>query len=49
MAFVCWNRFLDITEAIEENDKSVLIDNIDFQDTDLPSDIALSINNVEVL
>lgn len=40
MAFVCWNRFLDISEAIEESDASML-ENVDFQHTDVPFDVPL--------
>ena len=40
MAFVCWNRFLDISEAIEEGDLSSL-ENTDFENTDVPFDIEL--------
>lgn len=29
MAFVCWNRYLDLSEAIEEGDTSML-ENADF-------------------
>jgi intraflagellar transport protein 172 len=48
MAFVCWNRFLDLTEAIDENDASGLMENIDFQNTDVPFNINLSAQNVDV-
>jgi intraflagellar transport protein 172 len=47
MAFVCWNRFLDLCEAIQEQDVSML-DNSDFQDTDIPSDILLPTRAVAV-
>jgi intraflagellar transport protein 172 len=40
MAFVCWNRLLDLTEAIEEGDLSML-ENADFEGTDVPFDIPL--------
>jgi intraflagellar transport protein 172 len=40
MAFVCWNRFLDICEAIEENDPS-LLDSTDFENTDIPLTVPL--------
>ncbi|KAJ3253804.1 hypothetical protein HK103_005291 [Boothiomyces macroporosus] len=40
MAFVCWNRYLDLTEAIEEGDLS-LIENTDFINTDVPFDVEL--------
>ncbi|TPX36361.1 hypothetical protein SmJEL517_g01621 [Synchytrium microbalum] len=40
MAFVCWNRFLDIVEAIESGDSSVL-ENADFADTDVPFDFKM--------
>ena len=35
MAFICLNRFLDITEAIEEEDSGML-ENTDFENTDVP-------------
>ncbi|XP_070555163.1 intraflagellar transport protein 172 homolog [Ptychodera flava] len=40
MAFVFLNRFLDLTEAIEEGSLDML-DNSDFQDTDIPFEIPL--------
>ncbi|TPX43982.1 hypothetical protein SeMB42_g04483 [Synchytrium endobioticum] len=40
MAFVCWNRFLDILEAVESGDSSV-IENADFADTDIPFDFKI--------
>lgn len=40
MTFVCWNRLLDLTEAIEEGDISMM-ENVDFQNTDVPFDIDL--------
>ena len=40
MAFVCWNRFLDISDAIEEGD-ATMIDNADFAKTDVPYDVDL--------
>lgn len=40
MAFICWNRFLDLSEAIEEHDASML-ENADFENTDVPFDIEL--------
>ncbi|KAJ3338128.1 hypothetical protein HDU91_001310, partial [Kappamyces sp. JEL0680] len=47
MAFVCWNRFLDLTEAIEEKDSSLLMENLDFQNTDVPFEVNLPTRNVE--
>ncbi|KAI8903741.1 hypothetical protein EDD86DRAFT_195465 [Gorgonomyces haynaldii] len=47
MAFVCWNRFLDLCEAMEEGDTSML-ENIDFQDTDVPFDLMLSNQPVDL-
>jgi intraflagellar transport protein 172 len=47
MAFVFWNRFLDLCEAIQENDLS-LLDNSDFNLTDIPSEVLLSPNLIEV-
>lgn len=40
MAFVCWNRFLDICEAIEERDPTML-ESTDFENTDVPVDVDL--------
>ncbi|XP_030838935.1 intraflagellar transport protein 172 homolog isoform X2 [Strongylocentrotus purpuratus] len=40
MAFVFLNRFLDLTEAIEEGSLDIL-DNTDFQDTDIPFEVPL--------
>ncbi|KAJ3125766.1 hypothetical protein HK098_008226 [Nowakowskiella sp. JEL0407] len=45
MAFVCFNRFLDISEAIEEGDASIL-ENSDFVNTDVPYDIQLPSENI---
>ncbi len=38
--FVCLNRYLDLVEAIEEGSLSAL-DNVDFEDTDIPVEIPL--------
>ncbi|XP_033644927.1 intraflagellar transport protein 172 homolog [Asterias rubens] len=40
MAFVFLNRFLDLTEAIEEGSLDML-DNTDFQETDIPFEVPL--------
>nr|CAB3255301.1 intraflagellar transport protein 172 homolog [Phallusia mammillata] len=40
MAFVFWNRFLDMSEAIEEGSLD-MIDNTDFQETDIPFEVPL--------
>lgn len=40
MAFVYSNRYLDLVEAIEEGSLDML-DNTDFQDTDIPFEIPL--------
>lgn len=40
MAFVTWNRFLDISDAIEEGDISNL-ETSDFENTDIPLEFAL--------
>lgn len=40
MAFVFWNHYLDICEAIEEGSLDTL-DHSDFQDTDIPFEIPL--------
>ena len=37
-AFVFTNRFLDICDAMEEADSSTMIDNADFESTDIPFD-----------
>lgn len=47
MAFVCWNRFLDLSEAIDEGDTGA-IDNGDFLNTDIPFDSCISRHYVEV-
>ena len=39
MAFVFWNHFLDLTEAIEESDMNV--DHSDFDGTDIPAEVPL--------
>ncbi|KAJ3095379.1 hypothetical protein HDU97_007002 [Phlyctochytrium planicorne] len=46
MAFVCWNRYLDISDAIEEGDASML-ENSDFENTDVPYDIDLPAENMK--
>ncbi|KAI8902928.1 hypothetical protein BC833DRAFT_571194 [Globomyces pollinis-pini] len=46
MAFVCWNRFLDLSEAIEEGDLS-MIENADFHNTDVPFAVKLPDQPVE--
>ena len=40
MAFVFFNRFLDLSEAIEEGSLDML-DNSDFTDTDIPFEVPL--------
>lgn len=46
MAFVCWNRFLDLTEAVEDGLKNASsVENSDFANTDVPFDIALPAEN----
>ena len=47
MAFVIWNRYIDISEAIEEGQGS-LNDNTDFANTDVPFDISLPRENLQV-
>jgi len=47
MAFVAWNRFLDITEAIDEGN-TYLNENTDFQNTDVPFDVKLPTENMPV-
>ena len=41
MAFVLLNRYLDLTEAMEEPDGSTMLENADFADTDIPHDFHL--------
>lgn len=41
MAFVFFNRYLDLTEAMEEPDMANMIDNSDFANTDVPFDFPL--------
>ena len=40
MAFVCFNRFLDISDSIEDGQTTVL-ENSDFEGSDLPSGVKL--------
>lgn len=40
MAFVCYNRLLDLSEAIEEGNLSMM-ENTDFLNTDVPFDVPL--------
>ena len=40
MAFVFWNRYLDLSEAMEDPDSAV-IENSDFENTDIPYDFTL--------
>ena len=47
MAFVCWNRFLDMSDAIEEGNTR-LQENADFADTDVPFDVELPRENLPV-
>ncbi|KAL2912183.1 hypothetical protein HK105_208316 [Polyrhizophydium stewartii] len=46
MAFVCWNRFLDLCEAIEEG-STAMLENADFVNTDVPFDVELPTEPVE--
>ncbi|EGF80053.1 hypothetical protein BATDEDRAFT_11418, partial [Batrachochytrium dendrobatidis JAM81] len=46
MAFVFWNRFLDLSEAIEEGNVSAM-ENTDFFNTDVPFDIQLPTKMVD--
>lgn len=41
MAFVFFNRYLDLTEAMEEPEMANMIDNSDFANTDVPFDFPL--------
>lgn len=45
MAFVCWNRYLDLCEAIDEGDASML-ENADFENSDVPNDFDLPAHNL---
>jgi intraflagellar transport protein 172 len=47
MAFICWNRFLDLCEVIEDGDPTSL-ENTDFANTDVPFNALLSKSLVEV-
>ncbi|KAI9137410.1 hypothetical protein BKA69DRAFT_1032603 [Paraphysoderma sedebokerense] len=40
MAFVCFNRFIDLSDAIEDGDTSML-ENNEFENTDIPTDVCL--------
>ncbi len=40
MAFVFLNRFLDLSELMDEGD-SMTLENADFQNTDIPYDFAI--------
>ena len=40
MTFVCWNRFLDLCDAIEEGSLA-MIENSDFEGSDVPYDVQL--------
>lgn len=48
MAFVCWNRYLDLSEAIEDGAPSSSVDNADFENTDVPWDVELPGENLPV-
>jgi intraflagellar transport protein 172 len=48
MAFVCWNRLLDLSEAIEDGSLAMM-ENTDFIDTDVPFDIQLPTKPISVL
>ncbi|KAI8999812.1 hypothetical protein BC832DRAFT_563653 [Gaertneriomyces semiglobifer] len=45
MAFLCWNRFLDISDAIDEGE-ATLQDSRDFADTDIPSEVELPLQSI---
>ena len=47
MAFVCWNRYLDMSDAIEEGNSSMM-ENTDFANTDIPFDVELPKDNLSV-
>ena len=46
MAFVCWNRYLDIAEAVDEG--TSLLENADFENSDVPYDILMPFENMQV-
>lgn len=48
MAFVCWNRFLDLADAIEDGTMGMM-ENSDFANTDVPFDVKLPRENMPVL
>ena len=41
LAFVFLNRYLDITELMDEGGDASELDNVDFEDTDIPNDFPL--------
>jgi intraflagellar transport protein 172 len=49
MAFVCWNRFLDLADAIEDGDSLAMIENSDFANTDVPFDVKLPRETISVV
>lgn len=49
MAFVCWNRFLDLADAIEDGGSLEMMENSDFANTDVPFDVKLPRENISVL
>ena len=49
MAFVCWNRFLDLADAIEDGDSLAMIENSDFANTDVPFDVKLPKETISVV
>lgn len=49
MAFVCWNRFIDLADAIEDGGSVGMLENSDFANTDVPFDVRLPRENISVL
>lgn len=49
MAFVCWNRYLDLSEAIEDGKTNTEdVDGHDFEGTDVPQNVDLPKDNLDV-
>ena len=42
MTFICWNRFLDLADAIDKGAASVTKNKTEFAETDLPNTWILS-------
>jgi intraflagellar transport protein 172 len=48
MAFVIWNRYLDLSDAIEDGNPMSSVDNSDFLSSDIPIDAPLPKDNLPV-